>query len=138
MEDLIYPILTGKADIVIGSRFLRNLGFQSTGLRRLGIGFLSNLIYLCTGVKVYDVTSGYRAVNSKYIKLFSSQYTQDYPEPESIMFSILNKARIQEIPVIMHERKEGKSSIGFLKSLYYMIKVSLAILLHRIILTRMT
>jgi len=57
--DVISPILSGQADIVIGSRFLDKEGFQSTGLRRLGISFLSVLIYLCTGVKVYEVTSGY-------------------------------------------------------------------------------
>jgi hypothetical protein len=94
---------------------------------------LSNLIYLCTGVKVHDVTSGYRAVNRKYIKLFAVHYAQDYPEPEAIMDAALHKARIMEVPVIMHERKEGKSSISPVKSIYYMIKVSLAILLHRLI-----
>jgi len=137
-EGIISPIITGQADIVIGSRFLENKGFQTTGLRRFGIGFLSKLIYLCTGVKVYDVTSGYRAVNSEYIKLFAAQYAQDYPEPEAIMLAALNKAKIKEIPVIMHERKEGKSSINSLRSYYYMIKVSLAILLHRIIITKRT
>jgi glycosyltransferase involved in cell wall biosynthesis len=131
--DIISPILSGQADIVIGSRFLDKEGFQSTGLRRLGISFLSKLIYLCTGVKIHDVTSGYRAVNRKYIELFALHYAQDYPEPEAIMYAALHKARIMEVPVVMHERKEGKSSISMIKSIYYIIKVSLAILLHRLI-----
>jgi len=135
-NDVIAPIESGAADIVIGSRYLEKKGFQSTGLRRFGIGFLSSLIFLCTGVKVYDVTSGYRAVNRKFIELFSEQYAQDYPEPESIMDALLNKAKIIEVPVIMHERKEGKSSINVLKSFYYMIKVSLAIILHRLIVSK--
>lgn len=135
-ESVISPIVSGQADIVIGSRFLENKGFQSTGLRRFGIGFLSALIRLCTGVKVYDVTSGYRAVNRKYIKIFSLHYSQDYPEPEAITDAALNKAKIIEVPVIMHERKEGKSSITFLKSFYYMFKVSLSILLHRAIVSK--
>jgi len=132
-KNVIEPILAGQADIVIGSRFINNNGFQSTGLRRFGIGFLSRMIRLCTGVKIYDVTSGYRAVNKKYIEYFAKHYAQDFPEPESIVDAVRNKAKIVEVPVIMHERKEGKSSIGTLKSIYYMIKVSLSILLHRII-----
>jgi glycosyltransferase involved in cell wall biosynthesis len=131
--DVIAPIAAGQADIVIGSRFIDNRGFQSTGLRRFGINFLSGIIRLCAGVKIRDVTSGYRAVNRKCIRLFANQYAQDYPEPESIVEAARSKAKIIEVPVIMHERKEGKSSISSVKSLYYMIKVSLSILLHRII-----
>jgi glycosyltransferase involved in cell wall biosynthesis len=132
-RNVIDPIMSGQADIVIGSRFINNGGFQSTGLRRFGIGFLSRIIYLCSGIKIYDVTSGYRAVNKKYIEYFAKHYAQDFPEPESIVGAARNKAKIIEVPVIMHERKEGKSSIGALKSVYYMVKVSLSILLHRVI-----
>jgi len=132
-SDVISPILSGQADIVIGSRFINKEGFQSTGLRRFGISFLSVLINLCSGVKIYDVTSGYRAVNRKYIKLFAFHYAQDYPEPEAIMDAALHKARIMEVPVKMREREEGKSSISPIKSIYYMFKVSLAILFHRLI-----
>ena len=135
-EDIIAPIVSGEADVVIGSRFLDKKGFQSTRLRRLGISFLSKLIYLCTGLKVYDVTSGYRAVNRKYIKIFADRYALDYPEPEAIMDAALNKAKIIEVPVVMREREEGESSINLLMGLYYMIKVSLTILLHRMIATR--
>jgi len=134
--DVISPIVSGQADIVIGSRFLDKEGFQSTGLRRFGISFLSILIYLCTGVKIHDVTSGYRAVNRKFIELFAVHYAQDYPEPEAIMDAALHKARILEVPVIMREREEGKSSISPIKSIYYMFKVSLAILFHRLIATK--
>ncbi|MCL2087377.1 MAG: glycosyltransferase family 2 protein [Oscillospiraceae bacterium] len=135
-EDVIAPIESEQADIVIGSRFLDKKGFQSTGLRRFGISFLSKLIFLCTGLKLYDVTSGYRAVNRKYIEIFATHYAQDYPEPESIVYAALKKAKIMEVPVIMHERKEGQSSINALKPLYYMIKISLSILLHRVVMTR--
>ena len=131
--DVIAPIASDQADVVIGSRFIEKQGFQSTGLRRFGIAFISAIIRLCTGVKISDVTSGYRAANRKCIELFAEQYAQDYPEPESIVEALRNGARILEIPVIMHERKEGKSSINALKSIHYMIKVSLSILLHKLI-----
>jgi len=132
-ETIINPILSGQADIVIGSRFIDNEGFRSTGLRRLGISLLSMLIYFCSGKKIRDVTSGYRAINREYIEYFSSRYAQDYPEPESIMDAALNNAKVMEVPVIMNERKEGLSSINSFRSLYYMIKVSLAIILHRLV-----
>jgi hypothetical protein len=79
------------------------------------------------------VTSGFRAVNRRYIEFFAEHYAQDYPEPEAIVDAALNKARILEIPVVMHERQGGKSSINAWESLYYMIKVSLAIFMHRLI-----
>ena len=132
-SDVIAPIVSDEADIVIGSRFIEKKGFQTSGLRRFGINFLSLIIRLCTGKKVYDVTSGYRAVNRKFIELFAGQYAQDYPEPDAIVDAVRNNARIKAIPVIMHERKEGKSSINAFKSMHYMIRVSLSIILHRLI-----
>ena len=136
-EDVIKPIQEGIADIVIGSRFIEREGFQSTGLRRVGIHTLSGIIKLCTGKKIYDVTSGYRGINKKYIAIFSKRYAQDYPEPESIVEAVRVGARVLEVPVVMRERKEGKSSINALKSVHYMVKVSLAILLHRIIIANL-
>lgn len=131
-EKVIKPIREGQADIVIGSRFIEGIGFQSTGLRRLGIRFLSGLINLVSGIRVKDVTSGYRAVNRKFIEIYSNEYAQDYPEPEAIVNAAMYNARILEHPVIMSERAGGESSISPFKSIYYMIKVSIAIILYRI------
>lgn len=131
LEKVIKPIEDGEADIVIGSRFITKEGFQSSGMRRLGIKFLSTLIKICCGTKVYDVTSGFRAVNSEYIKIYSEEYPDDYPEPEAIVKASCLGARISEVPVIMKERETGSSSITSWKSIYYMIKVSLAIIICR-------
>ena len=132
LKAVIEPIEKGQADIVIGSRFINKEGFQSSGLRRVGIKFLSKLIQICCGTKVLDVTSGFRAVNRKYIEEYAKDYPVDYPEPEAIVKSSLSGARIMEVPVIMKERENGESSISPLKSIYYMIKVSLAIILCRL------
>lgn len=129
--DLIAPIESGQADITIGSRFIRKEGFQSSSMRRLGIGFLSGLIDILCGIKVRDVTSGMRAVNRKMMEFFADNYAQDYPEPEAILASAIRDARIMEIPVQMRERQGGVSSINPIRSVYYMIKVSLALLLSR-------
>ncbi len=132
IDKLIQPILNGEADMVIGSRFIEKEGFQTSFMRRVGISFLKCLIKLCCEEKITDATSGFRATNKKLTKEFSQNYAQDYPEPEAIMYSILNGYKVKEVPVVMHERQEGESSINMTKSVYYMIKVSLAIILCRI------
>lgn len=132
LEDAIKPLIDGMEDIVIGSRFIEKDGFQSSRIRRTGIKFLSWLIFICSGVRIKDVTSGFRAVNKEYIKFYAENYPSDYPEPEAIIHAALNGARIHEIPVVMKERENGTSSINFWRSLYYMVKVSSAIIICRI------
>lgn len=131
LHDLMAPIEAGEADITIGSRFIKGEGFQSTGIRRFGISFLSGLIKLLCGVRVLDVTSGMRAVNRRFIEQYASEYAQDYPEPEAIISATKHGGRIVEVPVEMRERQGGTSSINPVRSVYYMIKVSLALVLAR-------
>lgn len=127
IENLILPILNNEADMVIGSRFMNKEGFQSSLLRRIGINILRYVIKICCGITILDTTSGFRASSEKLTNVFAENYAQDYPEPEAIVFAALSGYRVKEIPVLMNEREEGYSSIYGLKSLYYMIKVSLAL-----------
>ena len=120
------------ADMVIGSRFIDKEGFQSSGARRVGIKYFTMLIKLLTGTKITDPTSGLRMVNREIIEFFAEEYPKDYPEPESVVAILRRKKKVLEIPVIMRERGGGVSSISMKKSVYYMIKVSLAILIERI------
>ncbi|WP_019424794.1 glycosyltransferase family 2 protein [Paenibacillus sp. OSY-SE] len=129
--NLVQYIIEDKADMVIGSRFINREGFQSTLMRRVGIAYFTYLLKLLSKEKITDPTSGFRACNKKIIGIFAKRYPVDYPEPESIMYLLRNRYRIKEIPVVMQERIEGRSSITALKSIYYMIKVSLAILIDR-------
>ncbi|HIS70343.1 MAG TPA: glycosyltransferase family 2 protein [Candidatus Gallacutalibacter stercoravium] len=129
---LIEPICSGQADMVIGSRFIEKRGFQSSALRRLGIHWLKHVIRLCSGVKISDATSGFRACSKSVTRLFSESYAQDYPEPEAIVAAAMNGFRVCEVPVQMNERLGGDSSISGLKSIYYMIKVTLALLICRL------
>lgn len=132
LEDMLQPILAGEADVVIGSRFLKKEGFQSSQSRRIGIGILSFLIRLTTGKKIMDVTSGFRAVNRMFIDVYAKDYPTDYPEPEAIVTAVMHRGRVQEVPVRMKAREGGTSSITLRKSVYYMIKVTLAILICRL------
>lgn len=117
-------------DLVVGSRYLEKTeGFQSSFMRRVGIRWLSLLIGAVTGRGVTDPTSGFRACGKKAIDLFCRNYPIDYPEPESIVAAIRHGLVVSETSVVMKERVSGKSSIRALSSVYYMLKVTLAILI---------
>lgn len=132
LEGMIRRMEEEQADCVIGSRFVEKEGFQSSGLRRTGIRFLSFLGWILTGVRVKDITSGYRLVNRRFIKIFADDYPADYPEPEAMVIAAVHGGKIREYPVIMRERENGTSSITFKKSVYYMFKVTLAMLIRRL------
>ncbi len=119
-------------EYVIGSRFIEKRGFQSSRTRRVGIRFLSMLIRVISGADIKDVTSGYRVTSSRLIDIFAKDYSDDYPEPDAILTAASHHGRIAEYPVVMKERLTGVSSIGPGKAVYYMTKVSLSILMHRL------
>ena len=128
VDDIIEPIINNEADFTIGSRFIKKLSkFKSSRSRRIGIGIISFFIKLFTKVKVYDTTSGFRAVNKKIIEEFSSSYPTEYPEPVSTTELLKKKYRLKEVPVSMNERTGGVSSIRAWKNAYYMINVILSI-----------
>lgn len=132
LQEMLSYIENDEADVVIGSRFVEKEGFQSSKIRRIGINFLSTLGKILTGIRVKDITSGYRAVNAKFINIFAVDYPADYPEPEAIVIAAVYGGRIQEYPVVMKDREFGTSSITFKKSCYYMCKVTLAMIVRRI------
>ena len=134
LRQVLQPLLDGQADMVIGSRFLEKKGFQTSFARRMGIRLLSFLIWILTGKQVLDVTSGYRACNKALTHFYANSYAQDYPEPEAIIAAVLNGFTVKEVPVEMKERQGGTSSIRALSSVYYMIKVTIALVVYRLIL----
>lgn len=117
-----------SADVVIGSRFINREGFQSSLIRRIGIKYFYRLNRLFTGNSIYDSTSGFRLLSKRAILLASNQYPDDYPEPESLVIFAKANFVIKEVSVTMRSRLGGKSSIGSTASLFYTIKVSLAML----------
>ena len=125
-------LVENKLDMVIGSRFIEKKGFQSSKTRRIGIVFFSKLIKILTGQLITDPTSGLRMIGRNAMALFAIDYPRDYPEPESVVAVLRRNMKVAEIPVIMHERQGGVSSISLKKSVYYMIKVTLAMIIERI------
>ena len=132
LENMIRYMEEEEADCVIGSRFVKKEGFQSSGLRRIGIRFLSIMGWLLTGVRLKDITSGYRLVNRRFIRIFAEDYPADYPEPEAMVITAVHGGKIREYPVVMREREGGISSITLKKSVYYMVKVTIAMLIRRL------
>lgn len=132
LDKIIAPVREGITDCCIGTRFLEKRGYRSTLFRRWGIRYFAWMIRSTTHRRVTDPTSGFRAVGREGIRLFAGCYPDDYPEVEAIMLLLKNGLRVSEVPVTMHSRQAGKSSITPVRSIYYMLKVSLAVVMTRL------
>jgi len=128
LPKLIAPVLSGDADIVVGSRFAEERGAYRPPLaRRLGIGLFARVVSTLVRQRVTDTTSGFQALNRKGIALFAADYPHDYPEVEATVMVVRHRLRLLEVPVRMREREHGSSSITALRSAYYVVKVLLAL-----------
>ncbi|MCC6503284.1 MAG: glycosyltransferase family 2 protein [Deltaproteobacteria bacterium] len=128
IERLVKPVMEGRADIVVGSRFMGEGDYKPSIARSAGMVFFSQLVSAIIKEKITDTTSGFRASGKRCIEYFSSRYPDDYPEVEALVLLHKKGFSIMEVPVSMAERAGGKSSITPMKSVYYMVKVLLAIL----------
>jgi glycosyltransferase involved in cell wall biosynthesis len=124
---LLHALAEKKVDMVIGSRFLGHSEFKSSLMRRIGISIFSRVISTIVRQKITDPTSGFRAADRKAIQLFALNYPQDYPEPEVVILLHQCRLKMVEVSVGMSERFSGESSITKIRSIYYMVKVLLAI-----------
>ena len=129
VKNLIEPIILEKADFTIGSRYIdkNSSEFKSTLARQMGIKIISWFIKLMTKKKIYDTTSGFRACNRKVMREFVNSYPIEYPEPVTTTELLKKGYKVLEVPVNMHKREGGTSSIRCFKNVYYMINVLLSI-----------
>jgi len=116
-------------DIVVGTRYRGKDNFRSTLLRRIGSWWLRTVLRLITRVRVSDPTSGYRLYGRRALELYDWAYPYDYPEPEALAMARAARLKVVEVPVTMRERQGGASSIGGFSAPYYMLKVTLAVML---------
>ena len=126
---LIDPLLRGENDMSVGTRFRGDHTYRSPLARRIGIRMFARIVSLMVGHRVTDTTSGFRAVNRSGIQLFAGDYPNDYPEVESIVLLCRHGLTMTEVPVEMRERASGTSSITVIRSIYYVVKVMLALLI---------
>ena len=128
LPKLLAPIERGEADVVTGSRFREEEdGYRPPLGRRVGITWFARLVSLLSGQRVTDTTSGFQALNRPGIELFARDYPSDYPEVEATVLLLKHRLRLAEVQVRMREREHGSSSITFVRSVYYAIKVTLAL-----------
>jgi glycosyltransferase involved in cell wall biosynthesis len=124
---LLEPVLAGRADLAIGTRFSGPAAYRAPFARRVGIGMFAALVSIRVRQRMTDTTSGFRAVNRRGIRLFAVDYPHDYPEVEAVVTAARGNLRVCEVPVLMRPRIAGQSSITTFRSFYYVVKVLLAL-----------
>ena len=126
---MIEKLVDGGADIVIGSRWLGRGDYVAARNRRYGMKILESIVSWRAGSRFTDTTSGFRALNRRAIALFAEHYPRDYPEVESIVVAHHYGLTVVEVPVLMKQREHGESSIRGLKSLYFMVRITMGLML---------
>lgn len=129
IHKLIRRLGDGDADLVIGSRFIERSNYRGALARRAGIGLFTVVNAIILRRRITDSTSGFRAFNRAAIEFLAADYPHDFPEPESIVTLCRNGFRVVEIPVEMRARQNGRSSITLVRSVYYMLKVLIAMVI---------
>jgi glycosyltransferase involved in cell wall biosynthesis len=127
--NILASALSGQADLVIGSRFITGKGYQATPVRRVGIVWFSFLIRIFLGKVISDPTSGFQAINRRLLEMFAKQYASDYPEVEALVNVLKKGFKIEEVAIEMKTRMGGRSSIDWLRSIYYALKVTMIVFL---------
>lgn len=123
LPNIVEPVLKDGYDYVIGSRYLKKEGFQSTATRRLGIKMFNTLTTFLTGVRVTDMTSGARAYSQKVISLFAREYQHEIYDPMQLfILSHYHGAKVLEVPVVMREREYGESEFSLFNAVSFMLR----------------
>jgi len=127
LEALVAPVREGRCDVAIGSRYVSRTAYRAPLSRRLGMLFFSGVVRLLVGQTIRDTTSGYRAYGRKVMDVCQHDFPKDFPDAPLLIDLARQGFRCLEVPVEMRERGGGRSSITALRSIYYMVKVLLAI-----------
>jgi len=128
LRKLVEAVESGRADLVVGSRYVADSDYRPSFSRRIGKSLLSRLVNVAIGGGITDTTSGFRAMNRAAFGTFAHTYPDDYPEAEALVILHKHSLRVIEVPVQMRARQGGRSSIGAARAAYYIVKVSLAIM----------
>lgn len=128
---ILAPVLNGEADIVVGSRYLSSVnGYRTSFARRVGQKFFGAIFSLITRYNLTDPTSGFQCLNRRVFELFTSgHFPHDFPDTDVLLMAHFAGFRVKEVPVVMMERSGGMSMHAGLKPLYYIMKMSLSIMM---------
>lgn len=131
VDSLLMPISAGEANCVVGSRYMKNnrdSAYRTSLPRRLGMVVFSTILSGLMRQPITDTTSGLRALDRRACEYFARNYSVDHPDAEALL--LLHRAgfKIKEVPVTMHARRSGRSSVTFIKSVLYPVRMMLGII----------
>lgn len=125
---LIEPILSGEADVAIGSRFLIGDGYIPTFSRRVGMVLFGFLASWVIGRRITDPTSGFQALSKAAYRYFTEDHFPfDYPDADVLILLHRARFRLREVPVAMRPDASGRSMHSGLAPVYYVFKMLLSI-----------
>ena len=126
---LLAPVLAGRCDVSIGSRFVASTGYRAPWNRKLGMLMFSGIVRLALGRPIHDTTSGFRAYNRAVMRVCQFDFPKDFPDAPLLIALARLGFRLEEVPVVMRERQAGTSFYTLGKQLYYPYKNLLASLM---------
>ncbi len=125
IDELVKAAEESNADIVVGSRFVNQK--RPFSARMIGSALITCMIFLTTGKRIKDPTSGMRLFNKSMIPIFADEL--DYgPEPDTLALVMRRGAKVEEVQVEMRDRVAGTSYFNFTKSVTYMLRMGVSIL----------
>jgi glycosyltransferase involved in cell wall biosynthesis len=128
LPQLLAPLVAGEADVVVGSRFLGERNYKAPFVRRIGIRVFAAIISGVVGQPLTDTSSSFRAYGRRAIAYFSRDYPHGFVESvEATVIASRCGLRLKEVPVVMRQRLMGQSSLTLPLSIYYSIKVLVAV-----------
>jgi len=126
---LLDPVLRGRCDVAIGSRYVTRTSYRAPLSRRLGMLLFSGVVRLLLGQRISDTTSGFRAYGRAAMEACLQDLPRDFPDAPFLITLARRGLRLLEIPVEMRERRAGESFYTLSKALYYPYKNLLASLM---------
>ncbi|MCW4024338.1 MAG: glycosyltransferase family 2 protein [Candidatus Bathyarchaeota archaeon] len=111
IPQLLAPVLQGKADLVIGSRYLNQKNVKARCLNAFGVRIFNMLIKLLTGTAITDSQSGYRVMKREVLKRQNLKAQEYEIESEMLVQTAKQGFRIYEVPISFEQRTYGRSGV---------------------------
>ena len=124
---LVDAFIKDPHDVILGSRFIVDTGYETNLPRRMGIKLFSVVLKMLSGKHIADVTTGFQLLTRPVVRLFATEYPHDYPDAQMLLLLALSGFRIKEIPVVVKQRLHGQSMHSSFKSIFYPVRNLLAI-----------
>jgi len=129
LEAVVAPVRAGACDVSIGSRYVTATGYHAPLARRIGMVLFAGLVRAAIGQRIADTTSGFRAYGRAVMHVCQYDFPKDFPDAPLLIALARRGFRLHEVPVVMRERRSGKSFYTLGKALYYPYKTLLASLM---------